>query len=134
MKYKVLKPLIYGGKVKETGEILENITSDVRERMLERELIEEYNITGEAAAETIQKAQTPDISKKDESVTDNSTTEDIEIVKYSETELKAFEKPKLLDVAKELRLTVPANIGTDKLIVKILEEYEVIEKEEQEQE
>ena len=126
-KYKVLTPIIYGGTVKNIGTVLENLTSEEEKRMLERKLIEECEEVGEVLTDLIPKDQTGDIPEKD----DEPTIEDIEIVKYSETELKTFEKSKLLDIAKEMELNVPANIGIDKIIVKILEEYEAIEKENQ---
>lgn len=110
MKYKVKRSLIYGGKVVKEGEILENLTADEKKRMLENEWVEEYK----------------DVKPEPEP---EPEPEVVEIEIHTIEELKAFDRTKLFEIAKELDLNAPANIGTDTLITKILNEYENIEKE-----
>ena len=71
------------------------------------------------------KAKAPD--------SENEDAEEQIIEPYTEAELKSFDRTKLLDIAKELEITVQSNIGVEKLITKILDEYKVIEKESQDE-
>ena len=144
-KYKVIKRMIYDGSVREKGVILENLTSEEEKRMLQRNLIEEYKEgeleveaadgdngdadSGNGDADTGAENGTVDTA-------DDSENEDAEeqiIEPYTEAELKSFDRTKLLDIAKELEITVQSNIGVEKLITKILDEYKVIEKESQDE-
>ena len=142
-KYKVLTPIIYGGTVKNIGTVLENLTSEEEKRMLQRNLIEEYKEEpkAEVADTDGDNADTDSGNSNADTGTENgagddSGNEDIEeqiIEPYTETELKSFDKPKLLEIVKELGLSVQSNIGVEKLITKILDEYKVIEKENQDE-
>ena len=139
-KYKVLTPIIYGGTVKNIGTVLENLTSEEEKRMLQRNLIEEYKEEPKAeVADT--DGDNADSGNSDADTgtengaadtDDDSGNEDIEeqiIEPYTAAELKSFDKPKLLEIVKELGLSVQSNIGVEKLITKILDEYKAIEKE-----
>ena len=143
-KYKVLTPIIYGGTVKNIGTVLENLTSEEEKRMLQRNLIEEYKEEPKAeVADTDGDNADSGNSDTDTGIengaadtSDDSGNEDIEeqiIEPYTEAELKSFDKPKLLEIVKELGLSVQSNIGVEKLITKILDEYKVIEKENQDE-
>ncbi len=130
-KYKVLTPIIYGGTVKNIGTVLENLTSEEEKRMLQRNLIEEYK-EEEPKGEVVVPDNTDIDAGTENGAGDDSGNEDIEeqiIEPYTETELKSFDKPKLLEIVKELGLSVQSNIGMEKLITKILDEYKAIEKE-----
>ena len=137
-KYKVLTPIMYGGTVKNIGTVLENLTSEEEKRMLQRNLIEEYKedeLEVEAADGDNGDADTGAENGTADTV-DDSENEDAEeqiIEPYTEAELKSFDRTKLLDIAKELEITVQSNIGVEKLITKILDEYKVIEKENQDE-
>ena len=143
-KYKVLTPIIYGGTVKNIGTVLENLTSEEEKRMLQRNLIEEYKEEPKAeVADTDGDNEDSGNSDADTETEngavdtgDDSGNEDIEeqiIEPYTESELKSFDKPKLLEIVKELGLSVQSNIGVEKLITKILDEYKAIEKENQDE-
>ena len=137
-KYKVIKRMIYDGSVREKGVILENLTSEEEKRMLQRNLIEEYKedeLEEEVADEDNGDADTG-AENGTADTADDSENEDAEeqiIEPYTEAELKSFDRTKLLDIAKELEITVQSNIGVEKLITKILDEYKVIEKENQDE-
>ena len=143
-KYKVLERIIYSGVIREKGSILENLTSEEEKRMLQRNLIEEYKEEPKAeVADTDGDNEDSGNSDADTETEngavdtgDDSGNEDIEeqiIEPYTESELKSFDKPKLLEIVKELGLSVQSNIGVEKLITKILDEYKVIEKENQDE-
>ena len=143
-KYKVLERIIYSGVIREKGSILENLTSEEEKRMLQRNLIEEYKEEPKAeVADTDGDNEDSGNSDADTETEngavdtgDDSGNEDIEeqiIEPYTESELKSFDKPKLLEIVKELGLSVQSNIGVEKLINKILDEYKVIEKENQDE-
>ena len=143
-KYKVLERIIYSGVIREKGSILENLTSEEEKRMLQRNLIEEYKEEPKAeVADTDGDNEDSGNSDADTETEngavdtgDDSGNEDIEeqiIEPYTEAELKSFDKPKLLEIVKELGLSVQSNIGVEKLITKILDEYKVIEKENQDE-
>ncbi len=130
-KYKVLERIIYSGVIREKGSILENLTSEEEKRMLQRNLIEEYK-EEEPKGEVVVPDNTDIDAGTENGAGDDSGNEDIEeqiIEPYTETELKSFDKPKLLEIVKELGLSVQSNIGMEKLITKILDEYKAIEKE-----
>ena len=143
-KYKVLTPIIYGGTVKNIGTVLENLTSEEEKRMLQRNLIEEYK-EDKPKAEVVDTDGDTDSGNGDADTgaengtadtADDSENEDAEeqiIEPYTEAELKSFDRTKLLEIAKELEITVQSNIGVEKLITKILDEYKVIEKESQDE-
>ena len=114
-KYKVLTPIIYGGTVKNIGTVLENLTSEEEKRMLQRNLIEEYKEEPKAeVADTDGDNEDSGNSDADTETengaadtSDDSGNEDIEeqiIEPYTEAELKSFDKPKLLEIVKELGL------------------------------
>ena len=138
-KYKVLTPIIYGGTVKNIGTVLENLTSEEEKRMLQRNLIEEYKedkpktVDGDTGDTDSGNGDVDTGAENGTSDTDaDSKNEDAEeqiIEPYTEAELKSFDKPKLLEIVKELGLSVQSNIGMEKLITKILDEYKAIEKE-----
>ena len=143
-KYKVLERIIYSGVIREKGSILENLTSEEEKRMLQRNLIEEYKEEPKAeVADTDGDNEDSGNSDADTETEngavdtgDDSGNEDIEeqiIEPYTEYELKSFDKPKLLEIVKELGLSVQSNIGVEKLITKILDEYKAIEKENQDE-
>ena len=143
-KYKVLERIIYSGVIREKGSILENLTSEEEKRMLQRNLIEEYKEEPKAeVADTDGDNEDSGNSDADTETEngavdtgDDSGNEDIEeqiIEPYTESELKSFDKPKLLEIVKELGLSVQSNIGVERLITKILDEYKVIEKESQDE-
>ena len=143
-KYKVLERIIYSGVIREKGSILENLTSEEEKRMLQRNLIEEYKEEPKAeVADTDGDNEDSGNSDADTETEngavdtgDDSGNEDIEeqiIEPYTEAELKSFDKPKLLEIVKELGLSVQSNIGVEKLITKILDEYKAIEKENQDE-
>ena len=143
-KYKVLERIIYSGVIREKGGILENLTSEEEKRMLQRNLIEEYKEEPKAeVADTDGDNEDSGNSDADTETEngavdtgDDSGNEDIEeqiIEPYTESELKSFDKPKLLEIVKELGLSVQSNIGVEKLITKILDEYKAIEKENQDE-
>ncbi len=143
-KYKVLERIIYSGVIREKGSILENLTSEEEKRMLQRNLIEEYKEEPKAeVADTDGDNEDSGNSDADTETEngavdtgDDSGNEDIEeqiIEPYTESELKSFDKPKLLEIVKELGLSVQSNIGVEKLITKILDEYKAIEKENQDE-
>lgn len=132
-EYIVIKPILHGGKIYKEGDKIKNLTSEQEKRMLERELIEEYK-EDEVEEEIIDtdKQDPEDVLEKD---TAEAAGEEIqEIKEYTENELKSFDKVKLLEIAGELELKVSNNIGTEKLITKIMAEYEEIKKESQEKE
>ncbi len=133
-KYKVLTPIIYGGTVKNIGTVLENLTSEEEKRMLQRNLIEEHKEEepkGEVADTDGDKADID--SGNNDADAGNEDIEEQIIEPYTESELKSFDKPKLLEIVKELGLSVQSNIGVEKLITKILDEYKAIEKENQDE-
>lgn len=131
-EYIVIKPILHGGKIFKEGDKIKNLTSEQEKRMLDRELIEEYM---EEEVEEIIDTGKEEVGDVPEEETHEAAGEEIqEIKEYTENELKSFDKVKLLEIAGELELKVSNNIGTEKLITKIMAEYEEIKKESQEKE